>query len=138
MKTLRRLPLWAWWVPVVWIVSLPIGLTTKPQWSRVHAVPFSDPADKPADLIVNVALFVPFGYSLRRSSGRFGVALLGAAITSISAEMLQLFSTIRYPSGTDVASGVAGAAVGAFIAGRRHATRTDTGHATSCPSPPSN
>src|SRR5215213_745860 len=63
----RHVPLWVWWIPLVWAISLPwAGLTRDPQWSRVHAVPFTDPADRPRDLIANIALYIPFGYSLAR------------------------------------------------------------------------
>jgi hypothetical protein len=111
-----HIPLWRWWIVVVWIVSLPwTGVTQQPQWSRVHWLPFTDPADDPRDLIANIALFVPFGYSLnggRRGYLRTAAALLAAAAISISAEATQLFSTVRYPSATDVGAAVAGAAVG--------------------------
>jgi glycopeptide antibiotics resistance protein len=112
----RNAPLWVWWIPVVWIVSFPFKPTATPQWARVHAVPFSDPADKVEDAAINLLMFVPFGYSFWRS--RPGTARLGlaAAGVSASAEMLQLFSTVRYPSGTDVAYAVAGAMVGAIVA----------------------
>jgi hypothetical protein len=58
----RRMPLWLWWIPLVWILSFPwTDLTRVPQWSRVHLRPFSDPADRPRDVVANLALFVPFG-----------------------------------------------------------------------------
>ena len=111
-----HLPLWCWWIAVVWIVSLPwSGLTSQPQWSRVHWLPFTDPADDPRDLIANIALFVPFGYSLnagRRGFQRTAVTLVAAAAVSVSAEATQLFSTVRYPSATDVGAAIAGAAAG--------------------------
>lgn len=115
---LRRLPLWIWWIPVVWIASFPVGPTATPQWRRVHAVPFTDPADKVEDLAVNLLLFVPFGYSFARWRGRPIPLLAAAAATSASAEAMQLFSTVRYPSGTDVVYAVVGAVAGAVL----HAT----------------
>jgi glycopeptide antibiotics resistance protein len=133
---LRRVPLWVWWIPIVWVVSFPLGLTIEPQWSRIHALPFSDPSDKATDLILNVLLFVPFGYSLWRWSGAFLVVLMGALLTSLSAELLQVFSTIRFPSGTDVATGVTGAMLGALFAAWRTASDDDV--ATPGQSRPSN
>ncbi|MGH8638840.1 MAG: VanZ family protein [Burkholderiales bacterium] len=112
----KTVPLWVWWIPVVWIVSFPLGPTARPQWSRVHPVPFSDPADKIADAAINLLLFVPFGFSFSRwrsGTGRLGLAAAGV---SASAELLQLFSTVRYPSGTDVAYAVFGAMAGALVA----------------------
>src|SRR5215217_8046781 len=81
----RRVALWCWWIPIVWALSLPwTGFTRQPQWDRVHWVPFSDPADKPRDLVANVALWIPFGFSLagrRSGSGRLvGVMVAAAAV----------------------------------------------------------
>ena len=106
-----RIPLWVWWIPVVLIASFPLGLTPTPQWDRVHLVPFADPADKVEDLAVNILLFVPFGYSFARDRGWKWLPL-AAALVSVTAELSQLFSTVRYPSGTDVLYAVVGAVAG--------------------------
>jgi glycopeptide antibiotics resistance protein len=113
---LRRLPLWVWWIPVIWVASFPLGPTLVPQWHRVHAIPFTDPQDKVADLAVNLLLFAPFGYSFARSRRHLGLLVAAAAATSISAELLQLFSTVRNPSGTDVVYAIVGAIAGAGAA----------------------
>jgi glycopeptide antibiotics resistance protein len=87
----------------------------------VHPIPFTDPADRLRDLAANVALFVPFGYLFARDRGRrFGIplAVLAATVVSLSAEATQLFSTMRYPSATDVVAAMAGAAAGAALASR--------------------
>jgi VanZ family protein len=121
----KRVPLWIWWIPVVWVISFPWGdLTRSPQWHRVHPLPFSDPADELWDLSANLLLFVPFGYSFVRSRRRPAVigAMLAAAAVSITAEASQLFSTDRFPSGTDVAAAVVGSLAGAVWAvGRKRA-----------------
>jgi glycopeptide antibiotics resistance protein len=111
----RRIPLWVWWIPVVWLASFPVGPTAVPQWHRVHALPFSDPADKIEDLAINLLLFVPFGFSLAGRSRRPVLLVAAAAAASMSAEAMQLFSTVRYPSGTDVVYAVAGAICGAAL-----------------------
>lgn len=121
-----RVPLWCWWIPVVWLVSLPWkGYTKEPQWNKVHWIPFTDPADKPRDMIANVALLVPFGYSLAGAARRRDVALAltagAAALVSVSAEATQLFGTARYPSATDVTTAVAGALAAAAWRRRRPA-----------------
>jgi glycopeptide antibiotics resistance protein len=115
----RRVPLWAWWIPVVVGLSLPVfGFTPHPQWGRVHLVPFSDPEDKPRDEIVNIAMFIPLGYLFARGR-RLPRALLGAmtvaAIVSVGAEATQLFSVMRNPSGTDVTMAIAGAGLGSIV-----------------------
>jgi glycopeptide antibiotics resistance protein len=106
-----RIPLWVWWIPVVLIASFPLGLTPTPQWDRVHLVPFADPADKVEDLAVNILLFLPFGYSFARDRGLKWLPL-AAALVSVTAELSQLFSTVRYPSGTDVLYAMVGAVAG--------------------------
>lgn len=115
----RRIPLWAWWIPVVVGLSLPIfGFTTRPQWSRVHLIPFTDPDDKPRDQLVNITMFIPLGYLFargRRMPRAVAGAMVAAAIVSAGAETTQLFSTERNPSATDVSMAVAGAAIGAAL-----------------------
>lgn len=114
-----------WWVPVVFAVSLPVvGFTRDPQWDRVHLIPFSDPEDKLRDQLVNIALFVPFGYlhGRRRSgAGAVAAAMALAALVSAGAEGTQLFSVERNPSATDVAMAMAGAAAGSLLERRRGA-----------------
>jgi glycopeptide antibiotics resistance protein len=112
-----RVPLWCWWTLLVWIVSFPwSGLTSQPRRSYT-LVPFTDPADKPSDVIINLLLFLPFGFSF---AGRPGLkapvvaAGIAAAIVSTSAEAVQLFSTVRYPSATDVTCAIAGSVAGAI------------------------
>jgi glycopeptide antibiotics resistance protein len=110
---IQSVPLWAWWIPLVWAISLPwAGLTKDPQWSRVHPVPFTDPADRPRDLIANIALYIPFGYSLARRR-RWPLVVGVATGVSLVAEATQLFGTVRYPSATDVTAAVIGATIGA-------------------------
>lgn len=109
----RRVPLWVWWIPLAWLISLPWrGFTIVPQWSRVHWIPFTDPADRPRDFVLNILFFVPFGASLGRTRAWYVVAA-GAALVSLSAEATQLFGSVRYPSATDVSAAVVGATLGA-------------------------
>jgi len=114
---MRRVPLWWWWIAVVWLVSAPwLGFTSTPQWSRVHWIPFTDPEDKPRDFIFNVVLFVPFGISFargRRGTRRLVESGTAAALVSLSAEATQLFAKLRNPSATDVTTAIAGSVLGA-------------------------
>jgi len=74
--------------------------------------------DKIRDVGANVLLFVPFGWSMAGRKGAIaGLALsaAAAAMLSTSAEATQLFSIRRYPSATDIASGVLGAVSGAAV-----------------------
>jgi glycopeptide antibiotics resistance protein len=99
----------------VWVASFPLGFTPTPQWDRVHLVPFSDPADKVTDLAANLLLFVPFGFSFVRRPGALAWLPLAAGVVSAIAEITQLFSTVRYPSGTDVVYAIAGALAGGVV-----------------------
>ena len=109
------IPLWVCWIPVVWVVSVPLGFTPTPQWDRVHLVPFSDPADKVTDLAANLLLFVPFGFSFVRRPRALVWLPLAAGVVSAIAEITQLFSTVRYPSGTDLVYAIAGALAGGVV-----------------------
>lgn len=107
------------WLVVIFVVSLPwIGFTPEPQWNRLYWIPFTDPQDKPGDLVANVALFVPFGYwfarDIRHRARRLAYIVLTALAVSVAAETPQLFSTLRNPSATDVCYAVAGACAGAI------------------------
>jgi glycopeptide antibiotics resistance protein len=111
-----RWALWKWWVLIVLLISGPwFGFVPCPQWWDVNWLPFADPADKPKDLLQNVLLYVPFGWSY--ASGRPGRKALAGAIAlamiiSIVAESTQLFSIDRYPSTTDVLMALLGTALG--------------------------
>jgi glycopeptide antibiotics resistance protein len=112
----RSVPLWWWWSALVVLVSAPwIGFTPEPQWDRLNLLPFNDPEDKPRDVLTNVLMFVPFGYSYyAHARGPRLAATLGMAmLVSVVAEVPQLFSTLRNPSATDVAMAALGAALGA-------------------------
>jgi len=114
MTRRRGVHLWVWWVLVVWAISFPwSGRTSRPQWNRVHSVPFTDPADRPRDVIANIMLFVPFGFSYGRR-GAWWKAVGIAAVVSVIAETTQLFSTSRFPSATDVTAAIGGTAFGAL------------------------
>jgi glycopeptide antibiotics resistance protein len=108
------------WIAVIFVVSLPwIGFATEPQWDRLYWIPFTDPQDKPLDLVTNIALFLPFGYGfardIRSARRRLGRIALTAVVVSVAAETPQLFSTLRNPSATDVAYAVAGALAGGVV-----------------------
>jgi glycopeptide antibiotics resistance protein len=119
--------LWVWWVLVVWAVSFPSsGMTSRPQWNRLHLVPFTDPADRPRDVIANILLFVPFGFSYARRRA-WWKAIAISAVVSVIAEATQLFSTSRFPSATDVTAALGGTAFGALASSwlRPGASRDD-------------
>ena len=110
--SVRRVPVWAWWILVVWFVSFPwVGRTSTPQWQRAQWIPFAGLADKPRDIVANVLLYVPFGFSAGRRMAWWQAAL-ASAVVATSAETLELFSRSRFPSTTDVVAAVGGALAG--------------------------
>jgi glycopeptide antibiotics resistance protein len=112
----RLPPSWVLWIPVVWLVSFPwSAMPADPAASGgAHWIPFTDPADKPRDFILNTLLFVPFGYSFARWRRAWPLlaTVAAAAAVSLSAEALQILGTNRYPSGTDVVAAMTGALAG--------------------------
>ena len=87
-------------------------------WSRVQWIPFVTPPIKLIDIVVNILLYMPFGYWFVRAGGRqrTGLAAVCAAALSLVTEWTQLYSHSRFPSLTDVTNNIIGSALGAWIA----------------------
>ena len=117
MSFVRRMPLWFWWVIVIWLVCLPWPGMAPQADSHVQLVPFAGAADRPRDVVANIFLFLPFGYLFAASHPRRGYALLlaTAAAISLTAESLQVLSPARYPSATDVVVNTGGAFLGGWL-----------------------
>ena len=105
-----------WWIVLIFVVSGPwYGVLSAPQWKRVAWIPFTGEGDKPRDVVVNVLLFVPLGWSFSAThTGRRRAALAIATgfVTSLAAESLQLFWVLRDPSATDLLTNTCGTALG--------------------------
>lgn len=126
----RRLP-WALilWTGVISAVVLPwASYQPHEHWARIIWVPFSTPPPLTArDIVVNVLLYVPFGflYARWRSQGAgrawsvLSASLLLALALSAATELTQVYSHGRFPSATDVTLNVAGACLGAALGRRR-------------------
>ena len=124
--------LWKWWLLVVIAASGPwYGVTRTPQWQRVTWIPFHGAEDKPRDMVANVAMWVPFGFSFaaqRRGASRVAAAVAATLGASCAVEAAQLFFVLRDPSATDVLAGVAGSALGAIAAQVLHRSDTPAAH----------
>jgi uncharacterized SAM-binding protein YcdF (DUF218 family) len=76
-----------------------------------------------ADTLINVAVFLPLGWLLRRGLRRSGPARMGGVLTvglacavlSLAIETMQYFLATRYSSILDVATNTLGGVVGALI-----------------------
>src|SRR5882672_3710335 len=108
------------WLAVIAAATVPwtdfVGHT---HWQKVQWIPFSSPPIKFLDIVVNVLLYLPFGYQWVRafpSRARAWQAAALAAALSLVIEGSQLYSHSRFPSLQDVVCNVFGSWVGAITA----------------------
>lgn len=109
------------WIGVILLVVVPWwSVQDHAHWDRVGWVPFGGPL-RLRDIVLNVLLYVPFGYLHACQAHRPPAwrTLAYACALSCATELTQVFSHGRFPSGTDVASNVIGAALGAWGAALR-------------------
>jgi glycopeptide antibiotics resistance protein len=110
------------WTGIICFIVLP---WFRPQ-NHVHLdlvqwVPFVTPPIRLRDIILNLLLYVPFGYLHVRCSNPVSIArtvALAAALSAVT-ECAQLFSHGRFPSTTDLVCNTAGAYLGARWASAR-------------------
>ncbi len=111
----------AGWLIAWSFVGLPWrSFTWRPSLENVRLVPLED--GRPGSHLLNVLAFLPWGMlsaGLGWSASR--VTMSAAAISAVT-EFLQLFSSRRYPSVTDLLMNTAGAALGAGILATRPRT----------------
>jgi glycopeptide antibiotics resistance protein len=118
----HRLAAWSVWAVALVAVTAPwADFQAHCNWAHVGWIPFQSPPQKRADILANVVLYIPFGYVASVShpllSRRVIVSMSTAAVLSFVLETSQLFSVSRYPSATDFACDITGAAAGALLAG---------------------
>lgn len=111
-----------WW-GIAWLVAaaLIVFITTWPwtsfrlhtHWDKVEWVPFTHGAE-PLDLLLNVLLFLPYGFAARRAQPSQPTwALVGSAVLlSLTVETYQLFTHRRFPATVDLLANAAGAWIG--------------------------
>ena len=121
--TRDHIPLWAWTALILLVVLPWAGFQDHAHWQRVGWIPFVSPPLKVTDVLVNILLYVPWGYFYVRRTpeprGRPWLVVLFAAMLSIATEVAQLYSHGRFPSMTDATCNVLGACVGGWHARRR-------------------
>jgi len=107
------------WILLIAVCVIPwTDLQNHTHWSKVQWIPFVTPPVKVVDIVVNVLLYIPFGYWFLRWAGRKRslLAVVAAAALSIATEWTQLYSHSRFPSLTDVTCNIVGTIVGVWIA----------------------
>ncbi len=111
------------WSAVILAATVPtkdvVGHT---HWQKVQWIPFRSPPVKVFDVVANIALYLPFGYTLARASAdrarRWHAVVLGGVL-SLAIEWSQLYSHSRFPSVQDVLCDIVGAWGGAWLTTRR-------------------
>jgi len=116
---ISRLAFVVWLCIWVWIGVPWRSFQSTPTFQRVELIPFAIPGTRTQ--VLNLLAFVPVGLLGVRLGWRPGTILLVAAGLSGVTEVLQLFSTTRYPSTTDFILNMAGALVGMTIANHSRA-----------------
>ncbi len=131
-----RSPIWslsthAWtlifvgWILFIVILSSFPWWVESAQWNRVRWIPLLDLFRSPRwllrDAIANCFLYVPLGCAYAGMRAATGGRLVGEAAlaglgVSLTCELYQVFSPVRFPSMTDVLINTVGALLGASIA----------------------
>jgi len=106
------------------VLAAPIG-TAHPKSGYLREVPSAATMGGMVDGLLNIAIFVPLGWGLRRlirfrSHGLLAALIVGlvGAHLSVVMEVFQHFVPLRYSSITDVVSNTVGAIVGSVVAQR--------------------
>jgi glycopeptide antibiotics resistance protein len=90
----------------------------RPSFENVSLVPFTD--GSPRGIILNILAFVPLGFICARLGwSPRAVILIGSGV-SLLTEVLQLFSTRRHPSVTDLILNTVGTLIGMVVASTMH------------------
>ena len=115
-----------WILVIVVVCSFPWWVES-PQWGRVRWIPLLDVLRSPRrllrDTIANGLLYIPFGFAYARVRAVPAMSLMSEAafvglLLSLTCELYQVFSPVRFPSMTDVLMNTIGASAGASIAAK--------------------
>ena len=109
-----RLALLLWTMAWAWVATPWRSFRPSPSLQRVELIPFLD--GSPRTQFLNLLAFVPLGFIASRLGwSPRTVALVGAGVSALT-ECLQLFSTRRHPSITDLILNTAGVLIGILLA----------------------
>lgn len=95
----------------------PASFVGHAHWDQVEWIPFTG-GFRPLDILANLALFVPLGWSLAwgRHRSRARQAAVAGLLLSLAIELFQVYCHGHFPTMTDVAANTAGAWLGARVA----------------------
>lgn len=131
MALSQQMPVWTivligWVLLIIVVCSVPWWVEA-PQWGRVRWVPLLDVVRSPhwllRDTVANCLLYIPLGVAYARVRAAHGLTLMCEAaivglLLSMSCELYQVFSPVRFPSMTDVLMNTIGAFAGAAMGSR--------------------
>ena len=110
------------WTCLIAAVTVPwTDMQNHTHWRKVQWIPFVSPPVKLIDIIVNILLYLPFGYWFRKQASDDHAWWRGcvyALALSLVTEWTQLYSHSRFPSLTDTTCNLGGTAIGAVLAMR--------------------
>ncbi len=115
---------WCWAGSILVIVAatvLPLRtFAGYADWDKISWIPYRDPKISVEDVVENILLYVPLGFTFARWQRLFGWKLVLqtawiAALLSAACETYQVFWELRYPSVTDVCDNSLGAILGAWL-----------------------
>ena len=112
-----------WILLIIVLCSFPWWVES-PRWGRVRWIPLLDVLRSPhrlRDAILNCFLYIPLGFAYARVRAVSHVKLIGEAalvglVLSVTCELYQVFSPVRFPTMTDVLMNTIGALAGASFA----------------------
>lgn len=104
---------------VLWLIGWALfgfpwtTFTLHPSLDRVTLMPFR--RTRRRDQLLNFAYYFPFGVATAILGWSPGVIAASAGVLSVATEFIQIFSTDRVPSVTDVLLNAGGAVVGVAV-----------------------
>jgi glycopeptide antibiotics resistance protein len=112
-----------WILLIIVLCSFPWWVES-PRWGRVRWIPLLDvlrSQHRLRDAILNCFLYIPLGFAYARVRAVSNVKLIGEAalvglVLSVTCELYQVFSPVRFPTMTDVLMNTIGALAGASFA----------------------
>ena len=119
-----RLILFGWILLIIVLCSFPWWVES-PRWGRVRWIPLLDVLRSPhrllRDAILNCLLYIPLGFAHAKvravpSLKSICEAALVGIVLSVTCELYQVFSPVRFPTMTDVLMNTIGALAGASCA----------------------
>src|SRR5260370_40452642 len=88
------------WSAVIATATVPWDFVGHAHWQKVQWIPFRSPPVSLFDVVGNILLYLPFGYTMVRAAAaraRLWHAVALAAALSLTLEWSQLYSHSRFP-----------------------------------------